>query len=116
VKVLLDENLDRRFREGLGTHQVFTASFMGWGGFKNGKLLLAAETDGFDVLITGDQSLSYEQNLSGRRLAIVALSCVEWRIAKDHLRAIALALERATPGSFQSVDCGAFNRKRIPEI
>jgi hypothetical protein len=115
VKVLLDENLDHRFRENLGSHEVFTASFMGWSGLKNGGLLLAAESDGFDVLVTGDRTLYYEQNLIGRRLAIIALSCVEWRIAKGYLPLIAAAINNAAPGSFQSIDCGAFSRKKTPE-
>jgi hypothetical protein len=111
VKVLLDENLDHRLRKYLGAHEVFTASYMGWDGFKNGRLLRAAEEDGFDVLVTGDQTLAYEQNLTGRRLAIVVLSSVEWRIVKDYLGEIHAAVDGAVPGSFRAVECGAFNRK-----
>jgi hypothetical protein len=57
LKVLLDENLDHRLRYDLAPHEVFTASFKGWDGLKNGSLLGAAEDDGFDVLVTGDQTL-----------------------------------------------------------
>jgi hypothetical protein len=112
VKVLLDENLDHRLRRNLGSHEVFTASYKGWEGLKNGKLLDAAEKDGFDAFLTGDQSLYFEQNLIGRRLAIIALSSLEWRIVKDHLPKIAAPIESATPGSFQAIDCGSFSRKR----
>ena len=85
----------------------------GWNGLKNGKLLEAAENDGFDVLLTGEQSLPYfEHDLASRRLAIVAISAVEWRIVKDHLQIIRDALKNATPGSFQTVDCGVFSRNR----
>jgi hypothetical protein len=112
VKVLLDENLDHRLRKNLGSHEVFTASHKGWDGFKNGKLLQAAEDDGFDVLVTGDQTLRYEQSLTGRRLAIVALSSVEWRIIKDYLPQIIAAVDSARSGSFQAVDCGTFSRKK----
>jgi hypothetical protein len=111
VKVLLDENLDHRLRNHLGAREVFTASYQGWDGFKNGKLLQAAEDDGFEVLVTGDQTLQYEQNLTGRRLAIVSLSSVEWRIIKDHLPQIIAAIDNAAFGSFQAVDCGTFSRK-----
>jgi hypothetical protein len=113
VKVLLDQNLDHRLRTHLGSHEVFTASYKGWEELKNGKLLDAAEEEGFDVLITGDKTLSYEQNLTGRQLAIVALSAVEWRIIKDYLRRITAAVDSAAPGSFQVVDCGTFSRKKI---
>jgi hypothetical protein len=111
VKVLLDENLDHRLRKHLGLHEVFTASYKGWDGFKNGKLLQAAEDDGFDVVVTGDQTLYYEQGLTGRRLGIVALSCVEWRILKNYLPQIVAAVDHAVPGSFQAVECGTFTRK-----
>jgi len=113
VKVLLDENLDRRLRNNLGVHELFTASYKGWDGLKNGKLLQAAEDDDFEVFLTGDQTLRYEQNLSRRRLAIIVLSSVEWRILKDHLPQIISAIDNAVPGSFQALDCGTFSRKRI---
>ena len=111
-KVLLDENLDHRLRTNLGAHEVFTASYQGWDGLKNGKLLQVAEEGGFDVLVTGDSTIHYEQNLTGRKLAIVSLSAVEWRIIKDHLPQIIAAVDTAAPGSFQKVDCGTFSRKK----
>ncbi len=85
---------------------------MGWDGLKNGRLLEAAENDSFDVLITGDQTLSSEQNLRGRRLALIVLSAIEWRIIRDRVSMIAAAIDTATPGSVQFVDCGVFQRKR----
>jgi hypothetical protein len=114
MKVLLDENLDHRLRNHLGSHEAFTASFMGWEGLQNGKLLQKAEENGFEVLLTGDQTLHYEQNLSRSRLAIIAMSSVEWRIV-NHLAPIVRALDNAVPGSFQAVDCGAFSRKASSE-
>jgi hypothetical protein len=101
VKILLDENLDRRLRTNLGSHDVFTASYKGWNGLKNGRLLYAAELDGFDVLLTCDQSLYQEQNLAGRRLAVVAMSSVEWRIIKDHLPKIIAAIDNVAQGSIK---------------
>ena len=112
MKVLLDENLDHRLRRNLGSHLVFTASYMGWDGLKNGQLLRAAEDQGFDVLVTGDQSIAYEQNLTGRRLAIVALSSVEWRIIENYLEEIVGAVDGAIPGSFRAVECGTFSRRK----
>jgi hypothetical protein len=73
VKVLLDENLDHRLRTQLLPHEVFTVSYQGWGGLRNGALLSAAEAAGFQVFVTGDQSLPSEQNLGGRLLAVVVL-------------------------------------------
>jgi hypothetical protein len=115
VKVLLDENLDHALRKLLGPHEVVTVTYMGWTGLQNGALLRAAEESGMDVLLTGDQSLTYEQNLTGRRLAVVALSAIQLPILKENLEKIIAAIEAAAPGSFQAVDCGTFSRKRTPE-
>lgn len=83
----------------------------GWAGLKNGELLRTSENDGIDVFLTGDQTLTYEQNLTARAIAIVALSSVEWEILKHHLPLIVAAIDNALPGSFQAVDCGTFTRK-----
>ena len=115
MKVLLDENLDHALRKLLGTHEVFTVTYMGWTGLQNGALLQAAEESGMDVLLTGDQTLSYEHNLTGRRLAIVALSVIQLPILKENLAKIIAAIDAAAPGTFQAVDCGTFSRKRTAE-
>ena len=65
MRVLLDENLDHALRGLLAPHEVLTVAYMGWSGLKNGELLRAAEQSGFDVLLTGDQTLHQEQNLAG---------------------------------------------------
>jgi len=117
VRVLFDHNLPHKLRTGLGTlgkHEIVTASYMGWGGLKNGELLRRAEESGVEVFVTGDQSLLYEQNLTGRRLAIVALSANNWPIVKDYVPQILGAIDNAVPGSFQSVECGTFSRKKAP--
>jgi hypothetical protein len=112
VKVLLDENLAHRLRKNLGAHDVLTVRYKGWAGLKNGELLRTAENDGIEVFLTGDQTLTCEQNLTGRNIAIVALSAVEWDILKHHPPLIVAAIDSALPGSFQVVDCGTFTRKK----
>ena len=112
MKVLLDENLAHRLRTNLGAHEVLTVSFKGWAGLKNGELLRIAEENGIEVFLSGDQTLSHEQNLTGRAIAIVALSSVEWDILKNHLSLIIAAIDSALPGTFQAVDCGTFTRKK----
>jgi predicted nuclease of predicted toxin-antitoxin system len=111
VKVLLDENLDHRLRNYLDAYEVFTVTYKGSAGLKNGELLRTAEADGIDIFLTGDQTLVHEQNLAGRRLAIVALSTIEFPILKNNLPPILAALDKAQPGSFQAVECGTFSRK-----
>jgi hypothetical protein len=115
VKVLLDENLPHLLRNNLGDHEIFTVRYKGWAGLKNGELIKTAEDDGFEAFITGDQTLSYEQNLTARRVAIVVLSSIDWHILKENLSPILAALDNATPGSFQEVECGTFSRKKLPE-
>jgi hypothetical protein len=114
VKVLLDENLDHALRKLLGHHEVVTVAYTGWAGLKNGELLRTAEENGIDVLLTGDTTLNYEQNLEGMRLAVVALSAIQLPIIREHLPTIIAAITSALPGSFQSVECGTFSRKLPP--
>jgi hypothetical protein len=115
LKVLLDENLDHALRRLLGHHDVVTASYMGWAGLQNGALLRAAEGAGIDVLLTGDQTLHTEQNLLGRRLAVVGLSANKLPIIRQSLLEIIAAIDDATPGSYRLVECGKFIRKRTLE-
>jgi len=117
VRVLLDHNLPHKLRislASLGNHEFVTASYMGWRDLKNGELLRIAEENGIDVLVTGDQTLLYEQNLAGRQLAILALSANNWPIIKNYLPQILAAIDKAVPGSIHSVECGTFGRKKFP--
>ena len=83
---------------------------MGWSELANGELLRTAEENGMELFVTGDGTLHYEQNLTGRRLSIVALSTDNWPILKNHIPKILAAIDSALPGSFQAVECGRFNR------
>jgi hypothetical protein len=110
VKVLLDENLPHALRKHLPKHEVETAAYSGLAGYKNGALLKAAIEAGFDVVVTGDQTLQYEQNLADQKIALVSLSAIAWRILKNDLGKIAGAVDNATPGSLVRVECGKFSR------
>ena len=114
MKVLLDENLPHRLRNKLGGHEAFTVSYMRWAGLKNGELLRAAVDAGFEVFITGDQTLSYEQNLTGRRIAILVLSTIDRDIVMSKVALIVAALDNITLGAIEHVDCDTFSRKRLP--
>lgn len=112
MRVLLDENLDHALRKLLGPHDVATVAYKGWAGLKNGELLQAAEDEGFDVFLTGDQTVAHEQNLAGRRLAVVALSAIQLPIIRENLPKIIAAIDSAAPGTFQIVECGMFSRRK----
>ena len=71
MRVLLDECVNQRLRNYLPGHECESAEYAGFAGLKNGELLDAAESAHFDVLLTVDRGLEYEQNLAGRRIAII---------------------------------------------
>ena len=71
--ILIDECVDQRLRLLFGGHDCQTAAYAGLAGLKNGVLLAAAETAGFDVMVTTDQQIPFQQNLSNRRISIVVL-------------------------------------------
>ena len=73
MRVLLDESLPERLRHFLSGHEVATVRWMGWSSTKNGKLLDLAQS-GFDVLLTADQSLPFQQDLSNRQIAVIVLA------------------------------------------
>ena len=72
-EILLDECLPRNFKRYFAEHECVTVSDLGLAGKKNGELLLLAEADGFEVFITLDHGIAYQQNFSGRRIAVVLI-------------------------------------------
>jgi hypothetical protein len=98
MKLLVDQGTPAPLRHALTGHTVSTAYEMGWASLANGDLLDAAERN-FDVLVTTDQNLPYQQDLKGRRLAILILPTTSWPKLKDHLREVEAALAALKPGS-----------------
>lgn len=102
-KILLDENLPHRFRHSFAEYEVITTKFAGWGGLTNGELIVKA--DGvFDILLTGDQNLRYQQNVMGRRIAIVELPSNDIRELTPLIPKIREAIESITPNTFLSIE------------
>jgi hypothetical protein len=89
---------------------------MGWDELVNGNLINAAEQAGFEVMVTGDQNLRYQQNLLGRRLALVVLLANHWPTVRQNLQAVVDAVNQATPGSYRSIsfDRPALRRRPYP--
>ena len=105
MKIILDESAPQKLRLLIDNrHIVVTTWFQGWSGLKNGALLAAAEEAGFDLFITADQELSYQQNLTGRRMAIFVLSTNNWGVVKQQIDKITAGIDTATPGSFAFVE------------
>jgi len=84
-------------------HYVSTAYELGWATLKNGELLAIAESSGFEVLVTTDTNLQYQQNLAQRKIALVVLSTTSWPRIQKSIKEIVTAINKATPNSYQSI-------------
>jgi hypothetical protein len=104
VLILLDNNAPRGLARALAGHTVTEARERGWATLKNGDLLTAAEEAGFDVLVTADKNIRYQQNLEGRQIAIVVLTIGRWGPVRRVLAEIAACVGAALPGSYTEVD------------
>ncbi|MCF8372880.1 MAG: hypothetical protein K9H64_14755 [Bacteroidales bacterium] len=76
MKILLDECVTKKAKKLLLEFDVFTVYEVGFSGLKNGKLLAEAENSGFDILLTIDKNIDYQQNIGNFKLAIVVLDVV----------------------------------------
>ena len=103
--ILFDHGTPKGLARALPDHNVVTAQSRGWSSLNNGALLKAAEVAGFDVLLTTDRRIRYQQNLATRKIALVVLAgSTRWTRVRFQLDRIALAVGAATPGSYFEVD------------
>ena len=85
-------------------HTVTEARARGWQELGNGDLLREAEATGFEVLVTTDKNLSYQQNLKCRKIAIVVLGKGRWTLIQPYVAQVVAIVNAATPGSFAEVE------------
>jgi hypothetical protein len=111
--ILFDHVTPKGVARFLSGHTVIRAKDRGWDTLSNGDLLEAAERAGFDVVVTADRSMRYQQNLEGRRIALVVLSTPRWPIVKLHLEKIAAAVNTAAAGSYIEVELSVWPRPDI---
>jgi len=104
MKVLFDNGTPNPIARSLADHKVTFARRIGWHELGNGELIRQAEEVGYDVLLSTDKNIQYQQNLTERRIALVVLGNQQWPVVKLHLEKIAAAVNAATPGSFVEVD------------
>jgi len=105
MRILFDHGTPRGLARAFVGHIVLTARACGWDSLSNGALLIAAETAAIDVLVTTDSGIRYQQNLSGRRIAIVVLTgTTKWSRVQLHAAKIASAAIAAAPGSYIEVE------------
>ena len=99
--ILFDQNVPRVIRRSLLGHVVQTSEQRGWKNLENGELLGAAERAGFEVFVTADQNLTYQQNLLRRRIALVVLGSGQWPIVRQYLTAITTAVNNCSEEQLQ---------------
>lgn len=102
--VLFDQGTPVPLRQFLAGHTIRTAAEQRWTTLQNGQLLDTAEANGFDLLLTTDQNIRYQQNLASRKLAIVVLRQARWPIVRIHVARVIAAVNGATPGSYTEVE------------
>ncbi len=103
MKILFDQGTPVPLRRELARHTVDTVYEQGWATLSNGQLLTTAEQAGYDLLITTDQNLRYQQNLQGRRLAILVLGTTSWPRLRLRVDMIKAAIDTSRPGSYQEL-------------
>jgi hypothetical protein len=103
VRVLFDQGTPAPLRLLLPNHEVSTAYERGWSTLKNGELLAAAEDQGFQVLVTTDTNLKYQQNLASRSIAIVVLGTTSWPRIRAAAEVVVIAVDAATAGPYAEI-------------
>jgi hypothetical protein len=103
MRILFDHGTPVPLRQHLTSHAVDTAFERGWSTLRNGELLDVAEHERYDLLITTDQSLRYQQPYAVRPLAIIVLLSTSWPRIQRRIEAIQVAVERVVPGGYEEI-------------
>ena len=106
MKILLDQCVPVPLANYLLGLQTQTAYDLGWASLRNGELLTAAVVGGIDVFITSDKNLRYQQNLTGRQIAILELPTNNWRVLQRLVTEIADAVASIQPGEYRELKLG----------
>jgi len=102
MRILFDQSTPVPLKQHLPGHQIQTAFELGWSRLTNGELLAAAEGK-FDVFVTADRNLRYQQSLAGQKLAVVVLPTTNWPQLRDRAEVIAAALATLKPGEYREL-------------
>jgi len=103
MEVLFDQGTPVPLRHHLPGHTVETAYEKGWDNLTNGELLARAEAEGFDALITTDQNLRHQQNLSERCIGVIVLLTTSWPRIRSNTAPVSRAIDNSHPGSYEEV-------------
>jgi hypothetical protein len=103
MRVLFDQGTPKPIKRYLPLHEVHTAWEMGWSEIENGELLRLAEQNGFELLITTDTNLKYQQNLAQRRVSLVVLLATDWQLIEPQIFLVVQGIERVAVGSYEEI-------------
>jgi hypothetical protein len=115
MKILFDNGTPKPIARVLIGHEVAFARGIGWHELENGALIQQAEEASYDLLLSTDKNIRYQQNLAGRKIAIVVLGNSQWPDVRLHLDAIAAVVNASTPGSYTEVTIPFSKRKESPQ-
>jgi hypothetical protein len=102
--ILFDNGTPAPLRHVLKGHTVVEAIERGWDRLTNGELIAAAEAAGFELLLTTDKNIRYQQNLTGRKIAFIVVGNQQWPTLRRYVARIVEAVDAATPGSYTEVE------------
>ncbi len=103
MRVRFDHGVPVPLRHELEFVEVSTAFELGWHTLRNGDLIARAENNGFDLMMTTDKNLRYQQNIAGRRIAIVVLSTTSWPRIRNCSASLRESLKQCVPGQFLEI-------------
>lgn len=103
MRICLDHNTPAPLRYAFEGHHVEIAYERGWAELTNGDLLSVVEADGFDLMITTDQGIRYQQNLAGRKLALIVLDTNDWKRIRRYKSLIVDQLALVVEGGYLEV-------------
>ena len=103
MKVLFDHGTPAPLRRYLPEYSVDRSAENGWDRLENGELIQRAEEEGYDVIVTTDQGMRHQQNLSDRRISIVVLLTTAWPRIEHRTEEIRAAIEAVAPGELREV-------------
>lgn len=112
MKILFDHCTPAPLRRYLTGHSVDTAYELGWETRRNGALLDLAERHGYEILVTTDQSIRYQQNIFGRQISLLLLLSNSWPRIRLHIESIQVALNEIRPGDLREVPISSLNQER----
>jgi len=104
MKILFDNGTPNPIARSLIEHEVTFARKIGWHELENGELIRKAEEAGYQLLLSTDKNIRYQQNLSSRKIALVVLGNSQWPMVQLHLDKIVAAVNACTPGSYSEVE------------